>query len=82
LLLNGAAAVLGPILGGALMGRYQSPAYFATFGALTGALTVYCLWRKSRRAPVPREQRGPFVKAQPETSAVMDESQWQDAKAK
>lgn len=81
LLLNGAAAVLGPILGGALMGRYQSSAYFATFGALTAALTVYCLWRKSRRAPVPREQRGPFVKAQPETSAVMDESQWQDAKA-
>lgn len=82
LLLNGAAAVLGPILGGALMGRYQSPAYFATFGTLTGALTVYCLWRKSRRAPVPREQRGPFVKAQPETSAVMDESQWHDGKAK
>ncbi len=81
LLLNGAAAVLGPILGGALMGRYQSSAYFATLGTLTAALTVFCLWRKSRRAPVPREQRGPFVKAQPETSAVMDESQWQDAKA-
>jgi MFS family permease len=82
LLLNGAAAVIGPILGGSLMGRYQASAYFATVATLTGALTVYCLWRKSRRAPVPREQRGPFVKAQPETSAVTDESQWQDAKAK
>jgi MFS family permease len=81
LLLNGAAAVIGPILGGSLMGTYQSSAYFATLGTLTAALTIYCLWRKSRRAPVPREQRGPFIKAQPETSAVTDESQWQDDKA-
>lgn len=79
LLLNGAAAVMGPILGGALMERYQSLAYFATLAVLAAALAVYCLWRKTRRAPVPREQRGPYIKAQPETSAVTDESQWQEA---
>ena len=73
LLINGAAAVIGPILGGALMGRYQAPAYFVTLGSLAAALTVFCLWRTSRRAGVPREQRGPYLNAQPETSAVVVE---------
>lgn len=73
LLLNGAAAVIGPILGAGAMGRFESTGYFATLGSLTAALTVFCVWRKSRRAPVPREQRGPFINAQPETSAVVVE---------
>ena len=73
LLLNGAAAVLGPILAASAMGRFQATAYFATLGTLTAALTLFCLWRRSRRAPVPREQRGPFINAQPETSAVIVE---------
>lgn len=77
LLLNGAAAIIGPILGGILMGRFEAVAYFATLTTLAGALAVYCLWRKTQRAAVPREQRGPFIKAQPETSAVTEESQWQ-----
>jgi hypothetical protein len=73
LLLNGAAAVLGPILAASAMGRFQATAYFATLGTLTAALTLFCLWRKSRRAPVPRERRGPFINAQPETSAAIVE---------
>jgi MFS family permease len=73
LLINGAAAVVGPVLGGALMGRYQAPAYFATLGILAAALAAFCAWRASRRAGVPREQRGPFLNAQPETSAVVVE---------
>lgn len=73
LLLNGAAAVLGPILAASAMGRFDSKAYFVTLGSLAAALTVFCLWRRSRRAPVPREQRGPFINAQPETSAVIVE---------
>jgi MFS family permease len=73
LLLNGAAAVIGPILGAGAMDRFQSLAYFVTLGLLTAALTVFCLWRKTRRAPVPREQRGPFINAQPETAAVIVE---------
>ena len=78
LMSNGAAAVIGPILGGSLMGRFQTPAYFATLAVLAATLTLFCLWRTTRRAPVPRAQRGPFIKAQPETSAVTDESQWHD----
>jgi MFS family permease len=82
LLLNGGAAVIGPVLGGILMGRYAAPAYFAILAVLTAALTVFCLWRRSRRAPVPREQRGRYIKAQPETTAVTEESQWREATAK
>lgn len=79
LLLNGGAAVIGPIVGGVLMGRYHAPAYFAVLAVLGAVLAVFCLWRRSRRADVPREQRGRFIKAQPETTAVTDESQWRDA---
>lgn len=78
LLLNGAAAVLGPILGGVLMDQSGENAYFLTLGALAIVLAVFCLWRRSRRAPVPREQRGPYIKAQPETTAVTEESQFRD----
>jgi MFS family permease len=78
LLLNGAAAVIGPIVGGVLMDRQGAPAYFATLAAIAALLAVFCLWRRSRRAPVPREQRGPYIKAQPETTAVTEESQWRD----
>jgi len=78
LMLNGAAAVIGPLIGGALMDRLESAAYFGTLGVLAVALTGFCLWRQSRRPAVPREQRGKFIKAQPETSAVTDESQWRE----
>jgi MFS family permease len=65
LLLNGSAAVIGPMLAGSLMEAFGPPAYFATLAALTGALAVFDLWRKSRRRPVPPSQKGPFVRAQP-----------------
>jgi MFS family permease len=81
LLLNGAAAVIGPIVGGVLMDGQGPEAYFGTLAAIAAMLAVFCLWRRSRRAPVPREQRGPFIKAQPETTAVTDESQWRDPAA-
>jgi MFS family permease len=81
LLLNGAAAVIGPIVGGVLMDGQGPEAYFGTLAAIAALLAVFCLWRRSRRAPVPREQRGPFIKAQPETTAVTDESQWRDPAA-
>jgi MFS family permease len=77
--LETSAAVLGPILGGVLMDQSGENAYFITLGGLAVVLAVFCLWRRSRRAPVPREQRGPYIKAQPETTAVTEESQWRDA---
>ncbi len=64
--LNGAAAAMGPVLAGSLIGAFGPPAYFATLATLTGALTIYDLWRKSRRRPVPSAQKGPFINVQPQ----------------
>jgi len=44
--LNGCAAALGPVLAGSLMAAFGPPAYFTTLATLTGALTIYDLWRK------------------------------------
>ena len=62
--INGTAAALGPVLAGSLIGAFGPRAYFATLATLTGALTVYDLWRKAQRSPVPREQKGPFIHTQ------------------
>jgi MFS family permease len=64
--LNGGAAAVGPVLAGSLIAGYGPAAYFTTLASLTGTLTVYDLWRKSRRKPVPPEQKGPFISAQPQ----------------
>jgi MFS family permease len=64
--LNGGAAAVGPVLAGSLIAAYGPSAYFTMLAGLTGALTVYDLWRKSRRKPVPPEQKGPFISAQPQ----------------
>jgi MFS family permease len=64
--LNGGAAAFGPVLAGSLMHAFGPSAYFTTLATLTGALTVYDLWRKSRNKPVPPEQKGPFINAQPQ----------------
>jgi MFS family permease len=67
--LNGAAAAIGPVLAGSLISAFGASAYFSMLGTLTGALTVYDLWRKTRRKPVPPEQKGPFISAQPQAMA-------------
>jgi MFS family permease len=64
--LNGAAAAIGPALVGSLIAVFGPSAYFAMLALLTGALTVYDLWRKSRRRPVPLARKGPFISAQPQ----------------
>jgi MFS family permease len=66
LLLNGAAAAVGPLLMGSLMAAFGPSVYFATLASLTAALTVYDLWRKSRRKPVPRSQKHGFISVQPQ----------------
>src|ERR1700726_3914645 len=65
LLMNGAAAAVGPLLAGSLMAAFGPAAYFATLAALTASLAVYDLWRKSRRRPVPPSQKEPFINVQP-----------------
>jgi MFS family permease len=78
--LNGSAAALGPVLVGGLLEVFGPQAYIGTLATLTGALTVYDLWRKIRRSPVPAAQKGPFIQAQPQglpgqiTAALEDKS--------
>jgi MFS family permease len=67
--LNGGAAAVGPVLAGSLIATFGPVAYFVTLGSLTGLLTVYDLWRKSRRKAVPQELKGPFINAQPQGMA-------------
>src|SRR5258706_275293 len=44
------------------------------------ALTLDCLWRKSRRAPVPQVDRGPFIRAQPQPCASVSEPTWLESR--
>jgi MFS family permease len=64
--LNGSAAAIGPVLAGGLIAAFGPPAYFGTLATLTGTLTFYDLWRKSRRRPVPAAQKGRFINVQPQ----------------
>jgi uncharacterized membrane protein len=80
LLLNGTAAILGPLLASTLMAAKGPAAYFATLAALSGALTVNSLWRKSRRAPVPQAQKGPYIRAEPQPCASINEPPWLEPK--
>jgi MFS family permease len=64
--LNGTAAAVGPLLAASLIARFGPQAYFETLATLTGGLTIYDLWRKTRRSPVPAAQKGPFITAQPQ----------------
>jgi MFS family permease len=65
LFLNGTAAAIGPTFAGSVIAAFGPHAYFATLGALTGALTIYDLWRKARRKPVAPSQKGPFITTRP-----------------
>ena len=58
--LNGIGAALSPILVGGLIARFGPRSYFAALAALTGLLSVFDLWRKMRRGPVPPERKQPF----------------------
>jgi MFS family permease len=64
LLINGMAAAFGPVLTGGLMAEFGPRAYFGTLGSLTGALTLYDLWRKTRRRAVRGEPKAPFINTQ------------------
>jgi MFS family permease len=73
LLINGTAAAFGPVITGGLMAAFGARAYFGILGALTGALTLFDLWRKVRRSPVPQSQKGPFINTRElVTSAGLD----------
>ena len=62
------------------MAAWGPSAYFATLGTLSGMLTLEGLWRKTRRAPVPQDHKGPFISAQPQPCASVSESAWLEPK--
>jgi len=68
-LLNGIGAAAGPLICAVLLQFYGAPAYFAYLSILVLGLAVYGLYRKSQRAPVPHDQKGPFVTVQPQTAS-------------
>lgn len=73
LLINGTAAAFGPAITGALMSAFGVRAYFGVLAALTAALTLFDLWRKLQRSPVPESQKGPFINTRElVTSAGLD----------
>ncbi|HEV2285718.1 MAG TPA: MFS transporter [Steroidobacteraceae bacterium] len=61
LLINGTAAAFGPVITGGLISVLGARAYFGILGSLTATLALFDLWRKLRRGPVPRSQKGPFI---------------------
>lgn len=64
LLINGTAAAAGPVLAGSLIGALGPSAYFGTLATLTGALSLYNLWRMRRRRSVPHARKSPFINTQ------------------
>ena len=64
LLINGTAAAAGPVLAGSLIGAFGPSAYFGTLATLTAGLSLYNLWRMSRRRALAHERKAPFINTQ------------------
>ncbi|MGA7538593.1 MAG: MFS transporter [Steroidobacteraceae bacterium] len=63
--MNGIGAALSPIVVGGLIALFGPQVYFAVLAALTGALALYGLWRKTRRSALPASRKRPLVAAEP-----------------
>lgn len=66
ILVNGTGAVAGPVIVAAAMQWGGANGYFVALAAMHLVLAAYAVWRKGRRAPVPSEDKTPFVGAQPQ----------------
>lgn len=77
---NGAAAAFGPVIMGGLIQGFGPAAYFAALALLTGALTLYDLWRKGRRRAQPSDRKAPFISAEPQglTGQIVEFDHTQD----
>jgi MFS family permease len=60
-LLNGAGAVAGPIVVAGAIGASGPDALFVVLAVAHAGLGGYALWRTTRRAPVPEEDRAAYV---------------------
>jgi len=69
ILVNGAGAFIAPILVAATMQVIGNDAFLPLLAVMHVLLAVYALFRMGRRAPVPGEQKTPFVGTPPGTSS-------------
>jgi MFS family permease len=69
ILVNGAGAFIAPILVAAVMQVIGNDAYLPLLAVLHAMLAAYALFRMGRRAPVPDQQKTPFVGTPPGTSS-------------
>jgi MFS family permease len=69
ILLNGAGAFIGPIVVAALMGAFDNELFLPLLAGMHLMLAVYALYRMGRRAPMPDEQKTPYVGTPPGTSS-------------
>ncbi|HSN73130.1 MAG TPA: MFS transporter [Steroidobacteraceae bacterium] len=69
ILVNGAGAFVGPLIVSALMQAFDSRAFFAMLVAMQLALALFALYRMTRRAAIPVEQKTPYVGTPPGTNS-------------
>ncbi len=69
ILLNGSGACLGPLLVAGLMQALGNEVFLPALAGLHLALAIYALYRIGRRAPLPGDQKTPFVGTPPATSS-------------
>jgi MFS family permease len=70
LFLNGIGAVGGPLAVGFMMDRFGPPAFFIYIAMFMAAISVYGLWRMTRRPSVRPAETGPFAAILPSARSV------------
>jgi MFS family permease len=70
LFLNGFGAIGGPIAVGYMMQRYGTPVFFAYLMVLLASISLYALWRTTRRAAPSVEDQSAYAAVMPQASAV------------
>ncbi len=68
ILLNGAGAILGPLLVTSAMQATGPAAYFATAAVIHVLFAAFALWRKGKTAPIPSDSKGQFVGTLPQAA--------------
>lgn len=68
--INGAGAILGPVLIGWLMGAFGPEAFWAVIAVLMGALVPYAIWRMTRRPAVATEDTVSYAPVMASASPV------------
>jgi len=68
ILINGAGAIVGPLVVATAMQAAGARAYFGSFALLHVALGFYVVWRKTRTKSVSPEHKEPFTVSAPQPS--------------